>query len=249
MHGISDSVALVTGAGSGIGRATAERFAREGAAVLIVDIDDEAGRETVSRIENAGGDAAFTSADVSDSSAVEQMVERAVAEYGRLDFAVNNAAAGNAPAPITDRTEAEWDRVVDVTQKGVWLGMKHEIPAMLDSGGGAIVNMSSMAGIAGSPGRTPYSASKHGVVGLTRTVALEYAQENIRANTVCPTIVNTPALQAMSEEEQTEVISDVPMGRPAEPDEIAGAVLWLCSDDASFVTGHTLPVDGGAAQQ
>lgn len=249
MNGISDSVALVTGAGSGIGQATAERFAEEGANVLVVDIDEDAGEDTVSRIENAGGSAAFARADVSDSDAVERMIERAIEEYGRLDIAVNNVAAGTTPAPVTDITEEEWDRVTDITQKGVWLGLKHEVPAILDAGGGAIVNVSSEAGIQGSPGRTPYSASKHGVVGLTRSVALEFADKNLRVNAVSPTIVDTPALRALSEEEQEEVIASVPMERAATPEEVADAILWLCSDNASFITGHTLPVDGGKYQQ
>lgn len=249
MNGISDSVALVTGAGSGIGQATAERFAEEGANVLVVDIDEDAGKDTVSRIETAGGTAAFVEADVSDSSAVERMIEQAIEEYGQLDIAVNNVAAGTTPAPVTNITEEEWDRVTDITQKGVWLGLKHEVPAILDAGGGAIVNVSSEAGIQGSPGRTPYSASKHGVVGLTRSVALEFADEDLRVNAVSPTIVDTPALRSMTEEEQEEVIASVPMGRAAAPEEIADAILWLCSDNASFITGHTLPVDGGKYQQ
>jgi NAD(P)-dependent dehydrogenase (short-subunit alcohol dehydrogenase family) len=248
MNGISDSVALVTGAGSGIGRATAERFAREGASVLVTDIDTDAGEETVERIEDAGGDATFAEADVSDPSAVEAMVERAVEEYGSLDFAVNNAATGAAPAPVTDITEAEWDRVTEIAQKGTWLGLKHEVPAILDSGGGAIVNVASTAGIRASPGRTPYGASKHGVVGLTRTVGIEYAAENLRVNAVCPTIVETAALESMTPEEREAVVDDVPMDRPAEPAEIASAIVWLCSADASFVTAHALPVDGGETQ-
>lgn len=249
MNEISDSTALVAGAGSGIGRATAERFAHEGADVLVVDIDEEMGEETVDRIENDGGAATFASADVSDPAAVEAMVERAVEEYGRLDFAVNNVAAGTDPPPVTDITEEDWDRVTDIAQKGVWLGLKHEIPAILDSGGGAIVNTASHAGIRGSPGRTPYSASKHGVVGLTRSVALEYAAEGVRVNAVCPTIVDTPALRSMSPEDQDEVTAGVPMERPAAPEEVASVIVWLCSDDASFVTGHALPVDGGQTQQ
>lgn len=249
MEGISDSVALVTGAGSGIGRATAERFAEEGAAVLVADIDNEAGEETVSHIEDVGGNATFVKTDVSDPSDVSAMVERTIEEYGQLDIAVNNVAAGATPAPVTDITEEDWDRVTDISQKGVWLGLKHEIPSILDSDSGAIVNTASYAGIRGSPGRSPYSASKHGVVGLTRTVALEYAPENLRVNAVCPTIVETAALQSMSAEERDEVIGEVPMGRAGEPEEVASVIVWLCSDGASFVTGHTLPVDGGQTQQ
>lgn len=249
MNGINDSTALVTGAGSGIGRATAERFADEGAAVLVADIDDDAGEETVNHVEAEGGNATFVEVDVSDSSAVKSMVERAVEEYGQLDFAVNNVAAGVTPAPVTDIAEEDWDRVTDISQKGVWLGLKHEIPAILNSDGGAIVNTASLAGVRGSPGRSPYSASKHGVVGLTRTAALEYAEENLRVNAVCPTIVETAAIQSMSAEERDEVTAEVPLGRAAKPEEVASAIVWLCSADASFVTGHTLPVDGGQTQQ
>lgn len=249
MNGISDGVALVAGAGSGIGRATATRFAAEGAAVVVVDVDDGAGNETVSQIEADGGEATFVHTDVSDAGEVETMVERTLETYDRLDFAVNNVAAGAPPAPVTDISEEEWDRVTTVAQKGVWLGLKCEIPAILESDGGAVVNTASYAGIRGSPGRSPYSASKHGVVGLTRTTALEFAGDGLRVNAVCPTIVDTPALRSMTAEERDEVTATVPMGRPADPTEVASAIVWLCSTDASFVTGHALPLDGGQSQQ
>jgi NAD(P)-dependent dehydrogenase (short-subunit alcohol dehydrogenase family) len=249
MYELTETVALVTGAGSGIGRATAERFAGEGASVVVADVDSDGGEEAVKRIEESGGTATFVEVDAGRPASVAAMVEATLDEYGRLDYAVNNAATGTTPTSITDVTEDDWDRVVDVNQKGVWAGMKHELPALLESEGGAIVNVASKAGIRGSPGRTPYGASKHGVVGLTRTTALEFAGEGVRVNAVCPTIVDTPALRSMTEDEQRSVVSNVPMERAAEPEEVASAILWLCSDEASFVTGHALPVDGGETQQ
>ncbi|AQL41241.1 short chain dehydrogenase [Halorientalis sp. IM1011] len=249
MYELAENVALVTGAGSGIGRATARRFAREGATVVVADIDVDGGEETVSRIEDAGGTATFVKTDVGRPDSIESSVETVIEQYERLDYAINNAATGNEPAPITEIEETEWDRINDINQKGVWAGMREQIPAMEASGGGAIVNVASMAGIRGSPGRSPYSASKHGVVGLTKTGALEFADAGVRVNAVCPTIVDTPALRAMSEAEQQQVISNVPMGRPAQPEEVASAILWLCSDEASFITGQTIPIDGGESQQ
>jgi NAD(P)-dependent dehydrogenase (short-subunit alcohol dehydrogenase family) len=249
MYELSETVALITGAGSGIGRATATRFAQEGATVVVADIDVEGGEGTVNRIEEAGGTATFIKTDVGRPDSIESTIDTILEQYGRLDYAVNNAATGNEPAPITEIEETEWDRVTDINQKGVWAGMKEQIPALQATDGGAIVNVASMAGIRGSPGRTPYSASKHGVVGLTKTAALELADADVRVNAVCPTIVDTPALRSMSEEEQQAVISKVPMGRPAQPEEVANVILWLCSGEASFITGQVIPVDGGESQQ
>jgi NAD(P)-dependent dehydrogenase (short-subunit alcohol dehydrogenase family) len=248
MSEFQDKVAIVTGAGSGIGREIAQTFAEEGTKVIVADVSVEAAQETVDQIEAVGGDAIVSKTDVSNPRDVEEMVGLAVDTYGRLDYAINNAGIGNTPAPITDIPVEEWDQVIDVNQKGVWLSMKYEIPEMLSSGGGAIVNTASTAGIAASPGRTPYGASKHAVVGLTRSVAQEFAEEGIRVNAICPTIIETPAIESMSEEERQSVISEVPMKRLGQPKEVADSVLWLCSEESSFVTGHAMPIDGGETQ-
>ncbi|WP_049908328.1 SDR family NAD(P)-dependent oxidoreductase [Halorubrum distributum] len=245
MYDFEDSVALVTGAGSGIGRATANRLAAEGATVVAADIDTEAGQETAEQIKENDGNVTFIEVDTSRSESIEALVDTTLNEHGRLDYAVNNAAIGNTPAQVPEIDEEEWDRVLDVNQTGVWAGMKYELPALYDTGGGAIVNVSSKAGLRGSPGRAPYAASKHGVVGLTRTAALETANDDVRVNAVCPTIVETPALESMSEAERSSIIGEVPMRRAASPDEVASVIVWLCSDEASYITGQSLPVDGG----
>jgi len=249
MYDFENTVALVTGAGSGIGRATAKRFAAEGATVVVADIDTEAGQETAEQIEEDDGDATFIEVDTSRSESIAALVDATLNEHGRLDYAVNNAAVGNTPAQVPEIDEEEWDRVLDVNQTGVWVGMKHELPALYESGGGAIVNVSSKAGLRGSPGRAPYAASKHGVVGLTRTAALETATDDVRVNAVCPTIVETPALESMSEAERSSIIDEVPMKRAASPEEVASVIVWLCSDEASYITGQSLPVDGGETQK
>lgn len=249
MYGFEETTALVTGAGSGIGRATARRFAKEGARVLVADIDATSGRETVEQIEGKHGSATFHEVDTSRPDSIAALVEGILDEYGHLDYAINNAATGNRPSPIPEVDDDEWQRVIDVNQTGVWAGLKHEIPALLESDGGAIVNVASMAGLQASPGRSPYAASKHAVVGLTRTAAIEFAGDGIRVNAVCPTVVDTPALQSMTEAERQSVIENVPMGRAATPSEVANAIVWLCSDEASFITGQTMPIDGGETQQ
>jgi len=245
MRGLEEKVAIVTGAASGIGRATAERFAAEGARVVCADIDEEGGCETVRRISGEGGEATFVRTDVSKASQVEAMVETAVDEYGRLDFAHNNAGIAEEEAAITDVDEDVWDEVMDVNMKSVYLGMKHEIPRMLETGGGAIVNTASKAGLKPYPFNAAYAGSKHGVVGITRAAAYEFARKGIRVNALCPGITATGGISKWSESAVEEVCKGIPMGRMGRPEEQAGAAVWLCSDDASYMTGHALPVDGG----
>ena len=244
-------VAIVTGGGMGIGRATARMFARRGARVVVADVDEEEGRRTVAAIAEAGGEATFVRTDVADAGDVARMVAAAVDRYGRLDYAFNNAGIGGRGSLVlkaADWDEAQFDEFVRVNLKGVWLCMKHEIAQMLDQGGGAIVNMSSGAGLVGVRNIAPYVATKHGVMGLTRTAGAEYASLGIRINAVCPGVVLTERIRAEFElrPELEQIRHNAhPLGRMGEPDEIAEAVLWLCSDAASFVIGHGLAVDGG----
>ena len=240
-------VALVTGGGSGIGRATALAFGREGARVAVSDVNAEGGGETVGMIEDAGGKAMFIRADVSKASDAESLVDQTVRAYGGLNCAFNNAGISGATGETHEFPEDEWDRVIDVNLKGVWLCMKYEIRHMLSQGGGAVVNTSSIAGLVG--GATPaYNASKHGVIGLTKQAALEYARRGIRVSAICPSIIRTPLLEDVFvrwPEAEAKWIEAQPNGRFGSPEEVTGAVLWLCSDGSSFVTGHAMPVDGG----
>ncbi|GGC72923.1 SDR family oxidoreductase [Haloferax sulfurifontis] len=241
-------VAVVTGAGSGIGRATAEAFAAEGARVVVSDVNVEGGEETVARIEEAGGTATFVETDVTDGDAVAAMVDTAVSEYGRLDFACNNAGVGGAQKPTADLSADEWQQVIDVNLNGVWRSMRHEIPAMLDGDGGVIVNMASILGKVGFANASHYVAAKHGVLGLTKTAAIEYAEQGVRVNAVCPGFIDTPLLGegGLDDPEARKGIESLhPMNRLGDVDEIASAVVWLCSDGASFTTGEALTVDGG----
>jgi len=249
---LEEKVALVTGAGSGLGRAAALAFAREGAIVVVADVVAETGEETVNMIKGAGGQASFVKTDVSKGVEVAAMVETAVKTYGRLDCAYNNAGIVVPPCPITDLTEDDWDRLMKVNLKGVWLCMKYEIPEMLKQAGGAIVNASSMVGVIGLANRSAYAASKHGVLGLTKVAALEYAASGIRVNAICPAVVRTPLVQSILDSDpqaEHQLLSMVPMGRLGTTEEIAEVVLWLCSDAASFVTGHAMLVDGGVVAQ
>lgn len=245
-------VALVTGAGSGIGRASAQKFAQEGAKVIVADIVEEGGNETVRLIREAGGEATFVKTDVSQAKEVEALVSRTVETYGRLDCAHNNAGIEGSTAPIADSSEADFDRVISINLKGVWLCMKYEIIQMLkQGGGGAIVNTSSVAGLVGFSGSTPYTASKHGVAGLTKAVALEYATSGIRVNAVCPGIIDTPMIERAASDPQFRalLLAMEPVNRLGTPQEVANVVAWLCSDEASFMTGVPMPVDGGLVAQ
>jgi len=248
MSKFEGKVSVVTGAGSGIGRATALAFAREGASVAVADILEQDNQKTARMIMDLGGHALAITCDVARNDDVRRALDETVKTFGRLDFAFNNAGIEYAFKPAAEITEEEWDRIIDIDLRGVFLCMKHEIPLMLKQGGGAIVNTSSGAGVKGFKGGAAYVAAKHGVVGLTKAAALDYAQSNIRINAVCPGIIDTSMMQRFSggtPEGRQTVIAQEPVGRMGTPDEIAAAVVWLCSDAASFVVGSAMVVDGG----
>lgn len=274
MKGLAGKTALVTGAGSGIGRASAQRFAEEGVNVVVADIVEDTGRETVDLIEDAGGTATFVKVDVSDLASVERMVDITIERYGSLDFAHNNAGILTDFVEVTGIGENQWDKIIDVNLKGIWACMKAELPVMKEQGDGTIVNTASEAGVVGMGGLSSYSASKHGVVGLTKSVALEYASQGIQINAIAPGPTKTniqsglvggaggsssmsildrvrTAIKlvrtAIRADFDTSALRDVPMDRIAEPEEMAGVVAFFCSSDASYITGHTIPVDGGQA--
>ncbi len=248
MKEFEKKVALVTGGGSGIGRATAVAFAREGAQVVIGDSNVQRGEETVSMIRDAGGTASFKRTDVLVAAEVKALVNHAVTTYGGLEMAFNNAGIEGDVKPLADQTEANFDAVMGVNVKGVWLSMKYEIPRMLKQGGGAIVNCSSVAGVVGFPGIGIYAASKHAVIGLTKTAALEYSAQRIRINAVNPAAIDTEMIDRLADGMNTkkdDLTKFHPIGRLGRVEEVAEAVLWLCSDKASFVTGHSMIIDGG----
>ena len=231
-----------------MGRAYALAFAREGATVVVADTRVEGGEETVGRIKDIGAAALFVPTDVSQATAVEALVNTAIATYGRLDCAFNNAGINEEHGPLTDCTEAQWDRIISINLKGIWLCMKYEIPQMLKIGGGAIVNTASVVGLTGGRGFPAYVASKHGIIGLTKATALDYGKDGIRVNAVCPGTIYTPMYERRvgnDPETTARIISEIPLRRLGQPEDIAEAVIWLCSDASSFVTGHALVIDGG----
>lgn len=248
---LQDKVAIITGGASGIGRATAVAFAQEGACVVIADIDQTGGEQIATSLREAGGKAVFIPCDVSKNSDVANMVEQTIATFGKLDCAFHNAGFEGQEQTTADRAEEAWNHILNVNLKGIWLCMKHEIPHMLEHGG-AIVNGASVGGVVAFPGMSAYVASKHGVVGLSKSAALEYAQRGIRVNAVCPGVIQTPMLDRLTKgipEVEARYKAVTPMGRLGQSEEVAKTVVWLCSDASSFVTGHAMVVDGGLTAQ
>jgi len=241
--------ALITGASSGIGRATAVAFAKVGAKVAIADISETGGAETVNLIHQMGGEAIFIKTDVSSAKQVRELVKKVVAVYGAIHCAVNNAGIEGARTSTVAYSEENWDKIIDINLKGVWLCMKYQIPYLREIGGGAIVNMASIAGLRSAlPGFSAYTASKHGLIGLTKAAAVEYGRVGIRVNAVCPGFIDTPMVSkdpTRQAEIENWIETSLPLGRLGTPQEVAETVIWLCSPAASFITGHALVVDGG----
>jgi len=245
---LQDKVALVTGGASGIGRATAVAMAAAGAHVAVADLTADTGLEVVAEVNALGREALFQPTDVSSAESVDALIDAVIARWGRLDCAFNNAGIADEGKFTIDATEENWDRVNGVNLKGVWLCLRREIREMLKTGGGAIVNTASVAGLVGWRGSATYSATKHGVIGLTRTAALEYARQGIRVNAICPGVIDTPMGAPATRTTGTvhdALLARHPQGRFGAPEEVAGAVIWLCSDQSTFTNGHALTVDGG----
>jgi NAD(P)-dependent dehydrogenase (short-subunit alcohol dehydrogenase family) len=248
---LEGKVALITGAASGIGRATSLVFAEEGAKLVLADVDDRGGEDTVAAVGERGSEAHYVHCDVSDPADVEELIAAAVERFGRVDCAFNNAGIGGASAPLAEYELEAWHRVLAINLTGVFLCMQSELRQMVAQGAGAIVNAASVVGVIGYPELAAYNAAKHGVIGLTRTAALEYADQGIRVNAVCPGWTETPMVMdegpspASDPEVYRAIAGMAPMKRLGMPDEIGHAVAWLCSDAASFVTGHPMVVDGG----
>ncbi|MEM8528411.1 MAG: glucose 1-dehydrogenase [Bacteroidota bacterium] len=244
-----NKVVLITGAASGIGRTTALAFGNQGAKVIVSDIDDRQGKEVAEKINSMDGEALFVEANVADFDVVNNLVQTAVKHFGRLDIAVNNAGIGPNKTAKTDQHRLkDWDRVIAVNQTGVFYCMQLELQQMLQQGGGVIVNIASVAGLKGLPNNLAYTASKHAVVGMTKTAALEYARKNIRINAVCPVFTNSPMLEQLFSSKEglrEKLVYTIPMGRYGETQEIADTILWLSSENASFITGQSIAVDGG----
>lgn len=246
---MKNKVGIVTAGGSGIGRASALAFAREGAIVVVSDIDDSSGQATVEMIKNKGGEASYIACNVSNEEEVKELVAKTVEKYGRLDFAHNNAGIGAPAMPINETETKNWDRCIQITTTSVYYCLKYEIDAMLQSGGGAIVNTASTSGLTGSENLATYSAAKWAVNGLTKSTALEFGKKNIRVNSICPGMTMSASLEHWKKEvpDQAKQVEDaIPMGRMGQPEEQANAAVWLCSEQASYITGVNLPVDGGA---
>jgi len=247
-----NKVALITGGSYGIGRATAIAFASRGAKVVIADWMEDPNQEAINAIKALGSEVLFIKCDVSNNSQVKEMIEKIISTFGRLDYAFNNAGIEGVSAPTHECTEENWDRVIGVNLKGIWLCMKYEISQMLKQGKGVIVNNASIAGLVGFQNIPAYVASKHGVIGLTKNAALEFAKLGIRVNVVCPGVIKTPMIDRFtgkSKEVEKQFESMEPIGRLGAPEEVAETVIWLCSDASSFITGDAIPVDGGWVAQ
>lgn len=241
-----DKVVFITGAGGGIGRETALAFAREGASVVATDISEKANQETAKLIEDEGGKVLAVTVDVTDSKSIQQALNQTIERFGKLDFAFNNAGVENKVEPLHEVEEEEFKRVVNIDLTGVFLCLKYQLPLLLKNGGGAIVNTASIAGVTGFTGGASYGAAKHGVIGLTKTAALDYADKGIRVNAICPSVVETEMIKRYNKDGNMDALkANLPIGRFGRVEEIAAAVLWLCSPESEFIVGQSLILDGG----